>query len=235
MLEVPDAITADNKGLRYDEGKLEYHLIPTDGLRELAKVFTAGAKKYSPYNWERGMKWTKVYNSLRRHLDAFWDGEMRDPETGLHHMAHATWNALALLVYAIRGIGIDDRRATVFAHEERSLQKRTAEAQTAEEIAAQNRAAAASLGFGSLVHEPLEDGSCIEAPEGFALHLAHLEPVLKVGTLVLLRDGHPYEVQGMLTNSHWKARCLTVKNLEDPDRTAIISRLDVLCCLERTA
>lgn len=109
------AIEADNQGLRYDEGKPEFHLIPADALRELGKVYTSGAKKYAPYNWERGMNWSRCYNSLLRHLYAFWEGEKHDAETGHHHMAHAAWNAIALLAYSVRGIGVDDRRSTVGA------------------------------------------------------------------------------------------------------------------------
>lgn len=110
--------TADNGGKRYDDGKTQFHLLPSDGLSELAKVYMAGASKYAPYNWERGMAWSRCYNSLLRHLYAYWDGERNDKESGLHHMAHATWNALALLVYSIRGIGIDDRKTATIAAQE---------------------------------------------------------------------------------------------------------------------
>jgi hypothetical protein len=40
--------------------------------------------------------WQKVPNAkeryfaaLMRHLTAWWDGERADPESGLHHLAHA--------------------------------------------------------------------------------------------------------------------------------------------------
>lgn len=107
-----ESYRADNGGIRYDEGKPQFHLIPSDGLSELAKVYVFGASKYAPYNWERGMAWSRVFNALLRHLYAFWDGERHDKETGLHHMAHVAWNALALLVYSLRGIGEDDRKAS---------------------------------------------------------------------------------------------------------------------------
>lgn len=109
---INESYIADNKGLRHDEGKTQYHLIPSDGLAELARVYTFGAKKYAPYNWERGMDHSRVFNSMLRHIYAYWDGENRDQETGLHHMAHAAWNALTLLVYSLRGVGVDDRKAS---------------------------------------------------------------------------------------------------------------------------
>lgn len=43
------------------------------------------------------------------HAWAFWAGENNDPESGLPHMAHAAWNALALVEYLLRTIGKDDR------------------------------------------------------------------------------------------------------------------------------
>ena len=110
-----DSYTADNGGLRHDEGKPEFHLLPSDALRELGRVYTFGAKKYAPYNWERGMLWSRCFNSLLRHLYAYWDGQKYDEETGLHHMAHVAWNAIALLVYSLRGIGIDDRKASLLS------------------------------------------------------------------------------------------------------------------------
>jgi hypothetical protein len=96
-------------GLRYDQGKLRYDLLPADGLEELVRVFTVGAAKYADRNWELGMDWSRVFGSLMRHCWKFWRGEEIDPETGCHHMAHAAWNAMALVTYSTRKIGKDDR------------------------------------------------------------------------------------------------------------------------------
>lgn len=119
MKKTPEkTYSADNKGLRFDEGKPQFHLFPADGLAEIGHVCTLGAKKYAPYNWERGMEWSRIYNSLMRHTFAFWNGETHDAETGRHHMAHAAWNAIALLVYSLRGIGIDDRKTAMLVEEQ---------------------------------------------------------------------------------------------------------------------
>lgn len=101
---------ADGKGLRYNAGKLRYDLLPPDGLAELVRVYTKGAEKYAPRNWERGMAWSKCFASMMRHCWAFWRGEDYDAETGCHHMAMAAWNAMALCVYSLRQIGEDDRK-----------------------------------------------------------------------------------------------------------------------------
>lgn len=99
----------DGKGLRYNAGKRDFTLIPPDALAYLADLFTIGARKYAPRNWERGMAYSNVMTSLDRHWNAFKSGEDRDPESTLYHMVHVCWNAMALLTYQLRGIGEDDR------------------------------------------------------------------------------------------------------------------------------
>ncbi|XAI97342.1 hypothetical protein [Leptolyngbya phage Lbo-JY46] len=98
------------EGLRFNEGKLRYDLIEPFALNELVKVFTKGAEKYPPRNWEKGMSWQKVIASLKRHIAAFELGEDFDGETKCYHMAHAAWNALALVSYYKLAPQFDDRR-----------------------------------------------------------------------------------------------------------------------------
>lgn len=88
-----------DKGLRYNEGKNRHDLFEPFAINEIARVFTRGAEKYAPRNWEKGMSWSKVLASLKRHLNAFEQGEDFDTETGLYHIAHAAWNAMALTSY----------------------------------------------------------------------------------------------------------------------------------------
>lgn len=87
------------KGLRYNEGKLRYDLLEPYAIEELVRVFSKGAQKYAPNNWKKGMEWSKVLASLKRHIAAFEKGEDVDQETNCYHMAHAAWNALALVSY----------------------------------------------------------------------------------------------------------------------------------------
>lgn len=87
------------EGLRFNAGKIRHDLIEPFAINELAKVFSKGAEKYKPHNWCAGMKWSTVVASLKRHLNAFESGEDYDPETGLLHITHAAWNALALTSY----------------------------------------------------------------------------------------------------------------------------------------
>jgi 5'(3')-deoxyribonucleotidase len=101
------------EGLRYNEGKTRFDLMEPYALEQLAKVFTIGAKKYADHNWLKGMAWSKVKASLDRHLNAFAQGVDYDPETGLHHMAHVAWNAMALVSYYKHYPQGDDRIHTI--------------------------------------------------------------------------------------------------------------------------
>jgi hypothetical protein len=89
-----------DKALRYNEGKLRYDLLDPYAIQELVRVFTFGAKKYADHNWKKGMKWSKILASLKRHIAEFEMGTEIDPESKCHHMALAAWNALALVTYS---------------------------------------------------------------------------------------------------------------------------------------
>lgn len=98
-----------NRAIRHDGGKPRYDLLPPQALLELVKIYTMGAEKYEPRNWEKGMAYSRCYASLMRHLQSFWMGTDLDGESGLHHMAHVAWNALAILQYQLLRTGEDDR------------------------------------------------------------------------------------------------------------------------------
>ena len=89
----------DGKGERKNSGKARYDLLPSFATKQGAMVYTVGADKYADRNWERGMSWSKVTASLKRHLAAFEAGEDFDPETGLLHVAHLKTNAEFLIEY----------------------------------------------------------------------------------------------------------------------------------------
>jgi 5'(3')-deoxyribonucleotidase len=84
---------------RFDSGKTRHDLLPPFASEQLAKVYTMGAKKYAPNNWRKGMAWSRVIGSLKRHLNEIEKGNDFDDESGLHHAAHVAWNAVTLLEY----------------------------------------------------------------------------------------------------------------------------------------
>lgn len=88
------------KAVRYNQDKTRFDLIPSCFIREIAEVFTFGAKKYSPNNWKgfTPEQQEEIKASLLRHIYAYLEGEELDPESGLSHLAHAGCN-LAFLSY----------------------------------------------------------------------------------------------------------------------------------------
>lgn len=88
-----------SEGLRYNNGKTRYDLLPTYAQEQFAKVLTKGSEKYAERNWELGMSWCSVTASLKRHTAAFERGEDFDKETGLLHTAHIMCNAAFLTEY----------------------------------------------------------------------------------------------------------------------------------------
>lgn len=101
----PDA----GEGQKFDTGKARYDLIPPEIEEAIAQVLTFGAAKYGNRNWELGMGWGRPYAALRRHLNAWWAGEDKDPETGMSHLWHVACCAAFLVTYEARGAGTDDR------------------------------------------------------------------------------------------------------------------------------
>ena len=78
------------KGRKFDSGKLEYGLLPPHALKETVKVLTFGAQKYERDNWQKVPDSKRRYfDALQRHLWAWKEGEEFDPESGIHHLAHA--------------------------------------------------------------------------------------------------------------------------------------------------
>lgn len=103
-LPVENLTLEKGTGLRFNEGKVQHDLIPPWAINEVGKVFTEGANKYAKHNWRRGMKWSFVLASLKRHLNAFergldFDKEFTDKGTKIYHMAQVATNALFLLEY----------------------------------------------------------------------------------------------------------------------------------------
>lgn len=98
-----------HEGLKFDNSKPRYDLIPPEIEEAVAKVLTFGASKYGDRNWEMGMSWGRVYAAMRRHMAAWWAGEDKDAETGMPHTWHAACCIAFLISYQARGIGTDDR------------------------------------------------------------------------------------------------------------------------------
>lgn len=104
-------IAASIKGVarKDDDGKARFDLIPAVPLQSLADVYTFGARKYADRNWEKGIKWGRVFAAICRHLWSYWRGEDVDTESGMTHLAHAAWGCFTLMEFERTHKELDDR------------------------------------------------------------------------------------------------------------------------------
>jgi hypothetical protein len=84
-------------------------LMPPLATERIAEVFTFGAKKYSDWNWSKGMEYSRLYGAMQRHITAWYKGESIDPETGKSHLAHAGCCVMMLLEMEELRPDMDDR------------------------------------------------------------------------------------------------------------------------------
>lgn len=115
---------------RYTGNKLRYELIPASFLKELARVYSIGADKYTirdsegniidngADNWRKGLSWKQTLGAVYRHLEKFKNGEDLDfdyPTEFLdkygpsYHLANAAWGIAALMEYYRTHPELDDR------------------------------------------------------------------------------------------------------------------------------
>lgn len=113
-MKLARAAKATDKGafVKYDDDKPMFDLIPPEVELEVAKAFTYGARKYLPGNYRKGTRWGRYVAAVRRHLNAWQMGEDFDPDSKLHHLAHAIASLMMLFVLVLTGAGEDDRTKT---------------------------------------------------------------------------------------------------------------------------
>jgi hypothetical protein len=81
------------KGIKHDEDKLRWDLLPLEPIEDAIRVLMFGAKNYGKDNWKL-IETYRWYNAIRRHNSAWKKGQIYDEETGLPHMAHIIANAI---------------------------------------------------------------------------------------------------------------------------------------------
>lgn len=89
---------------KLDVGKPMMGLIPPEACVELARLYTAGAIKYTPRGWEEGIEYSRIDHAMMRHREKYRLGEVDDPETNCHHMIALAFGAFAIATYDARGM-----------------------------------------------------------------------------------------------------------------------------------
>lgn len=97
-------------GVKLDSDKPTMSYLPPLPMMELAFLAMQGAKKYQPRNWEKGMRFGRIYDALCRHALLWLAGNDKDEETGIHHLIAVGWNAIILRELCITHPEMDDRQ-----------------------------------------------------------------------------------------------------------------------------
>jgi hypothetical protein len=85
-------------GAKFDAGKEAWELLPIGPVRQVVRVLTYGAGIYTADNWQRVPRARdRYYAAALRHLTAWREGELVDPESKLPHLAHMACCALFLI------------------------------------------------------------------------------------------------------------------------------------------
>jgi len=102
--------------------KIPFHLWPEVATIHGSLALLDGALKYGRANFRAiGVRSSIYYDAARRHLNAWFEGENVDPDSGLHHLGHALACIAIVLESEARGNLQDDRnipggyRATIDA------------------------------------------------------------------------------------------------------------------------
>ena len=83
---------------KHDQSKPIFLLIPVGTLNAVIRVLEFGAIKYQADGWQTVPDArTRYFDAMHRHIDAWWQGEQEDSETGESHLAHAVCCALFLM------------------------------------------------------------------------------------------------------------------------------------------
>ena len=95
-------MTEGKKNDRID-GKLRMDLLPWPELEEVARVLTAGAKKYGANNWQNlDDGYNRYLGAMLRHLTEVQRGNIIDSDTGCFHIAQVATNALFMLHFKLQ-------------------------------------------------------------------------------------------------------------------------------------
>lgn len=95
--QIVDKDTGAVVGMKFDEDKLRYDLLPTAALEGLVNIVTFGAQKYGPENWKQVKNArNRYFAAAMRHMWAWFKGQTNDPDSGRPHLWHALCNVAFL-------------------------------------------------------------------------------------------------------------------------------------------
>lgn len=101
-----------NEGARESRELVYNKHVPIEAIAAAQAAFQYGAEKYAERNWEKGIPWQALIDSLKRHVDDFenrMDLDDGPGGSGLPTICMIMASASMLAASVMRGIGKDDR------------------------------------------------------------------------------------------------------------------------------
>ena len=89
--------------------KIDTDLVPFELIVAAAVGLGLGEHKYAARNFEKGLSYRSLINSLERHCKALKDGEELDDDTGIPHYMLIASSTAMLVHNVMQGVVIDDR------------------------------------------------------------------------------------------------------------------------------
>jgi hypothetical protein len=96
-------------GIKLDAEKPDMSLLSSTALLKTAEVMSFGKRKYAAHNWRKGINYSRLIAAAMRHIVAYNNGEDKDPESGLSHLAHASCCIQFLIEFENTRTDLDDR------------------------------------------------------------------------------------------------------------------------------
>ncbi len=108
LLSAFESMTNSAGGIKFDTQKTQPGLLYKDLVNACAaviRVLDLGAKKYSRANYLK-VEDVRYEEAMLRHLQAYFQGEAVDPESGESHLAHVVCCVMFMLEKKARGINL---------------------------------------------------------------------------------------------------------------------------------
>ena len=86
----------DSPGVKHDDGKLQWHLLPLEVLEGAVRILMSGKNTYGAWNWSKGLTFTRMLNASIRHLNNTQRGVDVDKGSLELHVDHAITELLFL-------------------------------------------------------------------------------------------------------------------------------------------
>jgi hypothetical protein len=113
LFAIGTAVAAFEEGDDREAARALLLLTERFGVESTCAQFDFGAKKYSAWNWAKGMAWSIPLACFKRHWLKLRSGEQDDPESGVSHWGAIGCN-LTMLVHFVRHYREGDDRPPAY-------------------------------------------------------------------------------------------------------------------------